>query len=407
MKIRKFRATDSQTAMRQIRAELGPDAAILACYDIPEGIEFLVTLEDVSVEPARPAQAVPPHAQAVSQALAARRGIDALVSPSAMRAAAKPALRQAPVAGSPVRHAVAAPAAAHEAAPDAELVSLRTELGTMRNLLESHLRNIVQPGGGQAGFSPELLQALRTAPSADAANARLPLNERLAAALPVRAQPESGVMAFVGAAGVGKTSLLARIATQHVMAGQGKDVAIICCDGNRLGAAELLKAYGRVLQVTVHVAHDAASLGYLLGMLSDRRHILLDTAGLSTRDRDAMASLQDLLAVCPQADICLTLPADADAAVLEAMTDAFAPLMPTALALTRVDECQRLDGSLALAIRHRLPLTWFSEDANLPHAVRPIDPDGLAERACRLAGIPLEGDDAGWTRSPFPAQARA
>ena len=50
MKIRKFRGTDSQTAMRQIRAELGPDAAILACYDVPEGIEFLRDAVDPQVE---------------------------------------------------------------------------------------------------------------------------------------------------------------------------------------------------------------------------------------------------------------------------------------------------------------------------------------------------------------------
>lgn len=385
MKIRKFRATDSQTAMRQIRAELGPDAAILACYDVPEGIEFLVTLEDVSVEPARPAQAAPTQAQAVSQTLAARRGLDALVSPGAMRAAAKPPLQQ------PVAITTLMP---QDAAPDAELVSLRAELGTMRHLLESHLRAIMPTGGNPVGFSSALIQAMRSAPSVGPDDAQLSLTERLAAALPVRGEPEAGIVAFVGLAGVGKTSLLARLATQRVMAGQGKDVAIICCDGNRLGAAEQLKAYGRVLQVPVHVAHDAASLGYLLGMLADRRHIFIDTAGLSARDRDAMSALQELLAVCPQADVCLALSADDDPAVIDATVDAFLPLMPTALALTRVDECLRLDGCLAPAIRHRLPLVWLSEHAHQPHAVRCIDVDGLAERAARLAGMPLEQDVA-------------
>jgi len=411
MKIRKFRATDSQAAMRQIRAELGADAAILACYDVPEGIEFLVTLEDVSIEPAAPLRATTAAAHqehAVSRALAARRGVDALVSPQAMRAAAIPLARQPAVAGSPVRHAVAAPVEAHDTAPDGELVSLRAELGNMRSLLETHLRTVVQgPASPSASFSGDLMQALRTAPSAEAADAALPLSERLAAALPVRTLPESGITAFVGTAGVGKTSLLARVATQLVMAGQGRDVAIICTDANRLGAAEQLKAYARVLQVPVHVAHDAASLGYLLGMLQSCRHVLIDTAGISSRDRDGLASLQDMLAVCPQADIILTLPADADAAVQEGMADLFASLMPTGLALTRLDEARRLDGAMTLAVRHRLPLTWTSEDANLPHAVRHADADTLAERACRLAGIPLEGDDGQESHGAHATRLRA
>ncbi|MEL0028940.1 MAG: hypothetical protein VW625_09840, partial [Perlucidibaca sp.] len=45
MKIKKYRAADSQQAMRLIRAEQGPDASILTCYQVPEGIEFVVALD--------------------------------------------------------------------------------------------------------------------------------------------------------------------------------------------------------------------------------------------------------------------------------------------------------------------------------------------------------------------------
>jgi len=50
MKIKKFRAVDSQQAMRQIRAEIGPDASILTCYQVPEGIEFVVAVDAPSLQ---------------------------------------------------------------------------------------------------------------------------------------------------------------------------------------------------------------------------------------------------------------------------------------------------------------------------------------------------------------------
>lgn len=52
MKIKKYRAADSQQAMRLIRAEQGPDASILTCYQVPEGIEFVVAINTPDLQDA-------------------------------------------------------------------------------------------------------------------------------------------------------------------------------------------------------------------------------------------------------------------------------------------------------------------------------------------------------------------
>lgn len=373
MKIRKFRAVDSQQALRQIRDEIGPDAAILACYAVPEGMEFLVTTEDVSIETA-PSRSPAPVDMAASvvphPAFALRRNIDTV----------------APVA--PLIRPEAAPVAAAEVARvDADLVSLRAELGSMRHLLEHHLQLAARQQSAApvtSHFSADLMHTL------DAAPGDLPMQtlaQRLADALPVRALPEAGVIAFVGTAGAGKTSLLARLATQLALAGGTEQIALISTDATRIGAQEQLKAYGRLLQVPVHVAHDARSLSYLLTLLQRKTWVLIDTAGIATHDDEGRAALADLLSACPQAEVLLTLPADADADVQASIGATFAPLPLTGLALTRLDEARRLDAALAVAIRQRLPLTWCSDDASLPHAVRAADADALVARACELAGI--------------------
>lgn len=376
MKIKKFRAADSQQALRQIREEIGPDAAILACYAVPDGIEFLVTSEPVSMEtavtqrsrsPVELAPGVTPH-----PAFAMRRNIDTLMDTRA--AAAEPA--------------VTSSAAVEVARVDADLISLRSELGSMRNLLESHLQLVArqQPAAAASTLSAALMAALEAAPGDLPMQ---PMAQRLADALPVRALPQAGVIAFVGPAGAGKTSLLARLATQLALAGGGEQIALISTDAGRIGAQEQLKAYGRLLQVPVHVAHDARSLSYLLTLLQRKTWVLIDTAGIASHDEQGRAELAELLAACPQAEVILTLPADAAADVQDAVASAFAPLPLTGLALTRLDEARRLDASLAVAIRQRLPLTWCSHDATQPQAVQAADADALVAGVCLQAGIPM------------------
>jgi flagellar biosynthesis protein FlhF len=51
-----------------------------------------------------------------------------------------------------------------------------------------------------------------------------------------------------------------------------------------VGAHEQLRAYGRILGVPVHTAHDRASLEDLLDLLSGKKMVLIDTAGMAQRD---------------------------------------------------------------------------------------------------------------------------
>jgi flagellar biosynthesis protein FlhF len=51
-----------------------------------------------------------------------------------------------------------------------------------------------------------------------------------------------------------------------------------------VAAHEQLRAYGRILGVPVHTAHDRASLDDLLDLLSAKRMVLIDTAGMAQRD---------------------------------------------------------------------------------------------------------------------------
>ena len=70
---------------------------------------------------------------------------------------------------------------------------------------------------------------------------------------------------------------------------------MITLDAYRVGAHEQLRAYGRILGVPVHTAHDRASLDDLLELLAGKKLVLIDTAGMAQRDQRTR-ELLDMLA---------------------------------------------------------------------------------------------------------------
>ena len=52
MNVKKYRAADSEQAMRMIRAAHGPDAVILDCQSVPGGVELVVSWDEPEGEAA-------------------------------------------------------------------------------------------------------------------------------------------------------------------------------------------------------------------------------------------------------------------------------------------------------------------------------------------------------------------
>jgi flagellar biosynthesis protein FlhF len=121
-----------------------------------------------------------------------------------------------------------------------------------------------------------------------------------------RAQPDDGrdeaaiedlggVYALVGPTGVGKTTTTAKIAAAFATKYGAANLGLVTLDAYRLGAHEQLRAYGRILGVPVHTAHDRASLDDLLDLLTAKKMVLVDTAGMAQRD-SRTRELLDMLA---------------------------------------------------------------------------------------------------------------
>jgi flagellar biosynthesis protein FlhF len=191
-----------------------------------------------------------------------------------------------------------------------------------------------------------------------------------AAARPV--QEEGGTYALVGATGVGKTTTAAKLAGLCARAHGANSVGLITLDTYRVGAHEQLRAYGRMLGVVAHLAHDRAALQDLLNLLGNKKMILVDTTGLAPSDprkRD-MLDVLDL----PGVNRLLVLNAGGHGDTLDDVVSSFKSKGVQQAVLSKIDEAAKLGPVLDAAIRHQLvirgvtmgqkvPEDWESADA--------------------------------------------
>src|SRR5690554_4578647 len=296
MSVMRFTGANSREAMRQVRAALGDEALILANRHTEEGVEILAMADAGGGAPS----GVPAPAPALRKA----------TPPVPVSEA--PVEKVAPEAGS-----VASTLPDEREAFQALSARLPAAIQEMRSLLprqrdatsapssRHRLAEWLRESGFSLTVSEEVLAGLPDNLPLDSEEAWLV--SRLAARLPVQEDElalldDSGIVALVGPTGVGKTTTAAKLAARFVMRHGPDAVALVSTDGFRIGAHEQLRIYAELLGIPMHGLDLEQPLEALRSTLVDKRFVIVDTVGMSQRDRrviDQLARLKGGASVRP------------------------------------------------------------------------------------------------------------
>jgi flagellar biosynthesis protein FlhF len=328
--VKTFRARDARSALAAVKAALGPEAVILSTQEVSSGLfrkpEIEVTAAlDPTPTPGTPPAATPPRHGAARYGSLTPPPSEAPGEPASSLIADELIALRSVVEG--MRSQLKAQAAVSQSGsprfPEPVLRLFEHLVG--RGLDERLAEDLLRLAAGVHGAEPQAMwRAVREL-----------LAERL---IPSRAPWMPGprrVIALIGPTGVGKTTTLAKIAARALVEGHLK-VALVTVDTYRIGAAEQVARYGNMMNVPTRVAHTEAELARALEFSRQADLVLIDTAGRSRPDD--IARQANMLRSVPDVDLYLCLSAATGARELAAAAARYAPLKPTRLIFTKLDE---------------------------------------------------------------------
>lgn len=286
-----------------------------------------------------------------------------------------------------------------------EMASVMREIRTMRSMLQSQIAEISWANTQRrepfkanllnrmltAGFSPSLSrqiteklpkfskfeQAAKWADTILCNNMRTIENED-------SLLDKGGVFAIIGPTGVGKTTTTAKLAARFVMKHGANKLGLITTDSYRIAGHEQLRIYGKILGVMVHTVKDQADLEIALNELRHKHTILIDTVGVSQRDRMVTEQIALLSSNNFHIKKLLCLNSTNTNETLTDVIRAYRGRGIDGCILTKLDEAATIGSALDVIIREKLRLYFVANGQRVPEDLLAPNKQYLIHRAFKL-----------------------
>jgi flagellar biosynthesis protein FlhF len=370
-------------------AQDAPQRTLSPASAIARGMGTPVTV--IQTERAEAPEWAREAAQLAARRAAQRNAAQAAANASAHSAHAASSEPEGHLAGVPASAAAAVTEAIQARMEKMVNETVMHELASMRGMMEEHFAGLLwgdrQRRGPNhaaltkrlfaAGFSAQLVRLLiDNMPEIEHVEAAMDwVQQVLENNLPVMDSEEAlmdrgGVFALMGPTGVGKTTTTAKLAARCVMRFGASKVALLTTDSYRIGAHEQLRIFGKILGVSVHAVKDAADLQLALSELRNKHIVLIDTIGMSQRDRTVADHISMLCGAGHPVQRLLLLNATSHGDTLNEVVNAYqsTPDQPplAGCILTKLDEATNLGGVLDTVIRYKLPVHYVSTGQKVP-----------------------------------------
>ncbi len=184
------------------------------------------------------------------------------------------------------------------------------------------------------------------------------------------------VVFFVGPTGVGKTTTIAKLASKFSVEGE-KKVVLLTADTYRIAAAEQLRTYANIMEVTFQIIYSTEEMEQALRDYRDYDFILVDTAGHSHQNeaqREVMNGFIHSVDGLAEKDVFLVLSATTKYRDLLSIADTYSSMTDYKLIFTKLDETTTLGNLLNLKLYTGEPLSYVTYGQNVPDDIENFNP---------------------------------
>jgi flagellar biosynthesis GTPase FlhF len=191
------------------------------------------------------------------------------------------------------------------------------------------------------------------------------------AELPAALEGRPRILAFVGPAGAGKTSTVARVG--RMLAKKGFRCGAIAVGDPARGAARLLRELQLPHGIPVLCANDGESLSRAVAVCYGAQYLLVDVEG-DACGREAASRMTELFRGHANIDFCMTLPADWDRTPADRLVSSLSPLPVNYLAFTGIDKSARRGNMVKAAATAARPVLFLAGGDDRGGALFPARP---------------------------------
>ncbi len=183
------------------------------------------------------------------------------------------------------------------------------------------------------------------------------------------------VVFFIGPTGVGKTTTIAKIASQFKL-DRGKKVALFTADTYRIAAAEQLRTYANILDTPLDIVYSSEELNEELHKSEEYDLVLVDTAGFSHKNEEQRNETKELIDQIPgeyQKEVYLVLSATTKYRDLLDIADIYRKNFQFKLIFTKLDETSCFGNILNMKLYTGADLSYSTYGQNVPEDIEIFD----------------------------------
>lgn len=184
------------------------------------------------------------------------------------------------------------------------------------------------------------------------------------------------VIFFLGPTGVGKTTTLAKIASQFSVSGS-KKIALFTADTYRISATDQLKTYANILGVPFHIIYSADEMRTYLENYKEFDYVLVDTAGHSPNNEERRRDMNEFIHAFGgevETEVYLVLSATTKYRDLMNIADTYTAITDYKIIFTKLDETTVYGNLLNLKIHTGAPLSYVTNGQNVPDDIELFQP---------------------------------
>ena len=411
MKVKRFFAATMQEGLRLVRDEMGADAVILSNQKVDGGVEIVTALDydeqlamsqvdladetDKAPSPTQLAKMqADRHVRLQQEMDRAREKISGVRKQRAEHIpagrGASDSVRQSELGG----------------APDSEMEMMKAEIHQLKDLLDQQLRlsnkasvesesesSIVKKNIAERlaamGVEKKLVDSLMPTVKAgtDIAQAWNRILAELSHVLAVEENElieRGGIYALVGQTGAGKTTTIGKLAARYALEYGAESIALITTDRYRIAAHEQLMVFGRILNIPVRVVDEQNSLDDVIESLSDKKLVLIDTAGLNHQDPDWAEQLHEIRDSKYNIKSYLVISAITQTQIMKSTYHYYKMVGLSGCLVTKLDEAVSLGEVISFLYLSGLPVAYITDGQKIPDDIHLAKAHAIVSRAVGL-----------------------